>query len=498
MTDNAAVPSVTTEPTPAPTVPVDEAFLRICEVEQRLDLLRHTVDGWTAWPLIRFEVSQRLTAVSFPHRRAMSRGQRVFLALADLPRLIRIKNARLLVKTYSSGLIERRGDRYEDIWFDDVILAAGSTFKVEMVNNPNFAARSRRGLVRRDLASAALEIAASLLSRRRASPAIQSVAGELGRVLREELGLASVDEAWIGARLRYFSAMKIVYAALLRRVRPKCVLVADSGEHALVAAAKETGSVALELQHGINDRSHAGYFWTGYAIPYRPIMPVPHRLLLYGEHWRRELDSDSFWGESLRVVGNPRIDRYRNVPGIRSKNECTALFTTQGLDVERVTGFFRGFLQTLRRRVRLRLLIKLHPIHDTDKSIYLDALSSFHDQVEVLAGDEGASTFDLLARANLHISIASASHYDAIGLGVPTVILPFLTHEIVLPLYRAGHAHFVRTPEELCDLVLRWYELRVPEGAGEYYYKSGALPNILRELELPASGESSCVVQSQP
>jgi hypothetical protein len=496
MTENAAVSPVTTGPIPAPTVP--EAFLRICEVEQRLDLLRHTVDGWSAWPLIRFEIAKLLTATPFPHSRGMSRGQRALLALADLPRLIRIKNARLLVKTYSSGLLEKSGDRYEDIWFDNVIVAAGSTFKIEMVNNPKFAVRSRRALLRRNLSSSALEIGASILARRRASPEIRSVAGELGSASREELGLESVDEAWIAARLRYFSAMKRVYAALLRRVRPKFVLVADPGEHSLVAAAKENGSVVLELQHGINDRSHASYSWTAYAVPYRQIMPVPDRLLLYGEYWRRELDRYSFWGDSLRVVGSPRMDGYRDVKVIRPADKCTALFTTQGLDVRRVTEFLRAFLQNLRGRLSLELVIKLHPIFDTDKSIYLDALSSFRDQVEVLAGDEGASTFELLGRANLHMSIASASHYDAIGLGVPTVILPFLTHEIVLPLHRAGHAHFVRTPQELCDLVLGWRELRVPENVSEYYFKSGALSNIVRELEPPASGESSRVPRSQP
>jgi hypothetical protein len=471
-------------------VAVDEAFRRICEVEQSWDLLRHTVDGWAAWPLMRFEVSQLLTAVSFPHRRGMSRVQRAGLAFADFPRLLRVRRARHLVKTFNSGLIEKSGDRYEDIWFDEVILASGSTFKLETINSPRFARLSRRALVRRDLSTCALEISAAMLLRRRVSPEMRVVAHELGRALREGLGVQSVDDPWVSARLRYFSAMRRVYGALLRRVRPAFVLVADSGEHALVAAAKEHGSVVLELQHGINDRSHAGYSWTAYALPYRRLMPVPDRLLLHGEHWRRELDQDSFWGDSARVVGSPRIDRYRRVAVTRSDDVCTVLFTTQGLDVKQVTEWLRAFLEDLRKRVPLRLVIKLHPIFDVDKSVYLDALSSFRDQVEVLAGDEGASTFELLRRSNLHMSIASASHYDAIGLGVPTVILPLLTHEIVLPMYRAGHAKLARTPEDLGDLVLAWRDLRVPENVSEYYFKSGARLNILRELDLPGTDEA--------
>ena len=82
------------------------------------------------------------------------------------------------------------------------------------------------------------------------------------------------------------------------------------------------------------------------------------------------------------------------------------------------------------------------------------------------------------------MSIASASHYDAIGLGVPTVVLPLQTHELVLPLCRAGHAHFAQTPEALADLVLAWRTLRLPENVSEYYFKQGARANIRRELDL--------------
>jgi hypothetical protein len=187
----------------------------------------------------------------------------------------------------------------------------------------------------------------------------------------------------------------------------------------------------------------------------------------------------------LRVVGSPRLDRYRAEPDLRSPDCCTVLVTTQGLDVERLTAFLAAALQHLSQRVPLRLVIKLHPIHEADKRPYLDALSSFCDQLEVLAGSEGPSTFDWLRRAHLHVSIASASHYDAIGLGVPTVVLPLQTHELVLPLCRAGHAHLADTPEALADLVLAWRTLRLPESVSEYYFEAGARANIRRELDLP-------------
>jgi hypothetical protein len=174
------------------------------------------------------------------------------------------------------------------------------------------------------------------------------------------------------------------------------------------------------------------------------------------------------------------------MPVTRPDDVCSVLFTTQGLDVAGVTAFLAEFLARATPRVPVRLTVKLHPLYDTDPAVYLNALSAFRDRVDVVAGNEGASTFELLRRSHLHLSISSACHYDAIGLGVPTVILPFQSHEIALPLQAAGHAHLARTPQDLAELVAARPSLSVSAEVSEYYFKAGALANILTELDLPA------------
>jgi hypothetical protein len=403
--------------------------------------------------------------------------------MSDLYPLTHIKPTRHLVKTYTSGLIEQSGGSYADVWFDEVMTAAGSTFKIECANNPNFADRSRQAKVRRTMSSSSLDLASAILSRRPATPDVLAAVQTVNQALREGLGI-SIDERAATCRLWRFSAAKRVYVALLRRVRPAFVLVVDHpSEFGLVAAAKERGSVVLELQHGIVDRSHPSYAWTAYARPHRATMPLPDRLLLYGEHWQQELDQ-GFWNNDARPVGSPRIDRWRRAEITRSDDVCTVLFTTQGLDIPGVTAFLQSFLRSLNDRTRVRLIIKLHPIYDLDPKPYRNALSMFPDRVEILAGHQGASTFDWLRRAHLHISVASGSHYEAIGLGVPTVILPFDPYEVVMPLHRAGHALFAPTPEDLAKLVNSWRDLRVPENVSDYYFTLDARANILRELEL--------------
>jgi hypothetical protein len=69
-----------------------------------------------------------------------------------------------------------------------------------------------------------------------------------------------------------------------------------------------------------------------------------------------------------------------------------------------------------------------------------------------------------------------------LGLGVPTIILPFATYETVLSLHEMGHAFLASTPTELLDILFKWKGRGVPNEVGELYFKKGALENMKREV----------------
>src|SRR5229473_1725607 len=53
MTERAEYSAATIQANSPLPQSVEAAYLRLCEVEQQMDLLRHTVDGWSAWPVLR-------------------------------------------------------------------------------------------------------------------------------------------------------------------------------------------------------------------------------------------------------------------------------------------------------------------------------------------------------------------------------------------------------------------------------------------------------------
>ena len=401
-------------------------------------------------------------------------------ALADGAGFFRLRPADLLVKTFSSGLMDKTADgRLRDVWFDDLIIAHGDALKIEGINNRALLPERKKALIPSVCTTTLLDLASQQLGRRIKWPReISTIATELSAAISAEFDVAMPVEM-MRTVMANFLWQKRLYSAILARVRPKTIMVADFGEYGLVAAAKERGIRVFEVQHGIADRYHAAYAWTEDSAVNRPRMPVPDRLLLFGEYWKEEL-SASFWGKSLEVVGSARCDRYREIPRTSGTGRYRILVTADGIESIETIRMLKEFLDAA-RGVDVGVIVKLHPIFGESDAAIETAFSG-EARVSTLRATEGESTFRLLRTVDLHASIASASHYDALGLGTPTVILGAGRYKTVENLHERGHASLVFNGAEMVPVLKRARVARVPELVSEFYFRSGAVPNVLALL----------------
>lgn len=459
------------------------------QIEARHDLLQYEVDGWCVWPILRFPVAMALLDLPFNKSRELfSLRELLFIAARDLPGLVFPRKSRYSVITFSSALMEVEGERYKDVFFDDLLRELGDFYKIENVNNKSFLQRSRAALIPRNVTTTAIDLVSSLLLPRFRKPAaIASVAEKLSASLRQEPGLEAFTSQDIAARLEGFYWRKKLYAWLLGRTRARYLFTADGySDHAIIAAAKERGLKVCEFQHGGFIKGGPEYGWPAlYAARYKSKMPIPDRMFLYGDYWKEQLN-DEFWEGRLYAVGNLRIDQYRKLKAklqsSRRDNVFRMVLTAQGVDTPKLVAFMSEFLKLIGERLAVELYIKLHPVYETDKEIYESAFPE-DKRVHVISGSEAPSTFELLSSADLHLSISSACHYDALGLGVPTVIIPLANCDWVLSLSRAGHAFLAETPQALLEIVS---ELGrgggVPDELGAYYFRPNALENMKSAL----------------
>lgn len=458
-----------------------DEFLRAFEAEA--DLLRHEVDGWCVWPLLRTAANAMLQAAPVERMPRLDRWERLSLSFMGLPRLIFLPRRRWLITSFSSARMEEIDGRFVDIFFDELLVGAKDWFKIEMVNSPAFRGHARACLVKSDMYLDPITLAVSVLERCRRQPEIEQTAAELSAALCREPRFASFTPQYVSRVLMGFHWGRKVWSWVLRRIGPEQVMRADNADHAVTAAAKGLGIGVIEFQHGVADRFHPAYSWSTYALKYKSKMPIPDRVFTFGAYWQRQLMVGQFWGDALRPVGSLRMDYYRKLrEQVQQRDGVpTILVTTQGVERERLIAFFSEFLRYCHGKLALRVCFKLHPVYDTDKTPYAEAFSRF-DNVVVRLGSEQPSTFELLTTARWHASVSSMCHYDALGLGVPTIILPFSTHEAVAHLHEEGFAWMAHSPRELTELLLdpRSHECR--QACSTYFYARDARNNIKREL----------------
>jgi hypothetical protein len=467
------------------------------QVEAKFDLFAPSVDGWSAWQLLRFPVATELARAvptSPGGGPSWGRSELIRRGVADWARYVRLPRARVLAKTFASGLAELQEDgRYRDVFFDDALEVVGSHVKIEVQNAPRGRAEGLHAAhLPPSAATVGIDVGARVLARLRPSREVSEVAGFLSDVISTEFGVAGFDPDAIERRLLSFRWARRLYGRVLDRVRPGFVLVADTGEFELFAAAKERGIRCVELQHGIFTRNHP-HALGATAAAHRERLIVPDALLLFGPYWEDELRAGGFYRDELRVTGSPRIDRFRAWRDVRRREDrvCRVLVTSQGVATEELARFLAQTMSVARTGgLDCRLDLKLHPIYDSSSKGTYEAALGGVSGVRILASEERPSTLELLSAADAHVSISSACHYESLGIGVPTIVLPLPGHEQVLPLVDAGHAALAATPAELVRLLGESRDLRVPEEVSGRYYRPGALERIAGELGHPSNAGS--------
>jgi hypothetical protein len=464
-----------------------ESNQKVQEIETSYDLLRWKIGKWSAWPILRFFVAAALANITIDTADIkLSIYEHFQQSLHDLYSLKIGKHPQALLYVASSNRVEQENSCYKDAIFDDILRYLYGYFKVETINNKYYRERSQTALYPSNMTTSSILLLANILSRYIRPPGLDSITQKIFSSLQKSLPELNFRPSYIRHILTKYYWTKRIYGSLIAFIKPQILFLQVAyTNHALVAAAREVNIPVIEFQHGVIDRHHPGYSWTGYASCYKNQMIIPNRLFVYGDYWQKELSDNGFWDNELRPVGSLRIDQYRNRPVLiddeknLSHNKTKKIIvTTQALDVERLISFIVEFLEIITTPVEL--FIKLHP-REYNRQPYEEAFSNYSN-VHIVSGHEPPSTFELISMADYHASIHSTCHYEALGLGKPTIILPLKDHERVLRLCELapGYAVVAQSPTEMGRIVSQ--ERSVPRDISSYLFRDHAVMNMLNEL----------------
>ena len=412
----------------------------IYEILEQADAVPGVLDirigRWLAWPAVKNFIYARLCNALADEPIASPQARRVFTGASLLSRLpltwrrLRSELAKLPASSarprvaWLSGAYARRGSdgTERDAIFGD--LPAQLTPHVEQLwFQPPVITEGASGIHAETVYEIATALGNELTSLQRFRPAVLNAA----RVLAEKLTAVTPTVAgltWHRAcldALSMFEARRMAWNVVFADTKPAVVLLTNapylSGE---VAAAKASGAVVAEFQHGLFGPRCPEYGWPGSLASQRDAMAVADRLYVFGDLFRGGALKNAFWrADDVRVIGSADIERLRHQPEPAAvlSDHPRIVFLTQPMTRSDAIAFWDDFLNGIAsgQYPKASLTIKVHPSERHVTAEYA-VLASRHPGLCTVAGaDEDASR--LMIEHDLVVSYTSYALIEAVGLG---------------------------------------------------------------------------------
>ncbi|HNT22874.1 MAG TPA: hypothetical protein PKM21_00795 [Anaerolineales bacterium] len=459
-----------------------DAHQLVYDLEEKNNLLQFKVDGWCIWPLLRWDFIATLTGQKIiPEKVKWPASYLAQIIFDDLRGLTRIPKAKTLIVTKDLNLRELDGETFRDIFFDELLDQMDNYLKVETLHAPTFFPSRRKAHIKSKFSLTLFRKIPALLAAWLNLGDIADTAKSMSHILAPYVDEERFKFTRLKCEFTQFYLSKHLFGWLLDRIHPKVIMLVNThGYASLAAAAKERNIQLIELQHGIVFKYHPCYSWTSFARHHKRAMPIPDIFLLYGEFWKDVLTENRFWDEELYIVGSPRIDRFRS-EAFPKGNLLKLVVTTQPLVYPSVyCDFFQKFIKLAEGKFDFEITFKLH-MREMNKDAYQQCFIDVPN-VKVVLNNENPSTFELIKTADLHLSITSTCHYEALALGTPTLILPFKGLDAMAPLLENGYSALCESPEKLIDLITKQQIRPVDPQISAYFFKPKAVENILNLL----------------
>ena len=415
--------------------------------EKRHELFAFTRSGFSSWRVMRNLVFQ-MHQQNAPTIGNVPRLIRLFIAAAAIAKLVFIlvlpPKADWIFKGCVSALRWRVGSQWLDPALDPLLDQGYKAFKIIEVNSSFFRDQAKNAAYPNDLEPSAFTLLGRVLGLLLPVD-IADFDVRTANLISQEL---NVDVAPSVLRFRVSTVVwqARLYGLLLRRIMPKNVIVTDTGEYGLRLACLHLGIPFYEVQHGVFDSLHPD------AIPEEASgndqeLLIPDILLAKGQFWIDQLAGYRN-GRVAVPVGSAIIDYWRKFgKGHERGPEVHIVITTQGVAVPQIIEQLRSIIAAAPKGLNWRMSLKLHPVYDKIENYRKAFLSD--GRVTILEGSSDPNIYELLATSDLHLSISSACHFDALALDVPSLMLPLPTHENLLYAVDAGGLVLVTSPVDV-------------------------------------------------
>lgn len=259
------------------------------------------------------------------------------------------------------------------------------------------------------------------------------------KTIESEFGV----EIDLKARFRYDlelqQPLRLLYRLLLKRIKPKVVLLITSyGRETLIRACKKMDIPVVEFQHGVIHPQHPGYAYPGTRTKER----FPDYLLVWGDHWKEAVEYP-IPDDRVISVGYPYLEQsVEQYEDVSPRDQI--LFISQGTIGEQLSKFALKIHEY--PDLNYETVYKLHPgEYEYWKEEYpwlVDADLNVIDNHE-------PPLYQLFAKSTVQVGVYSTALYEGLRFGLDTYLYDCSNVEILQPLVHDGAADIVSSPAGL-------------------------------------------------
>ncbi len=212
---------------------------------------------------------------------------------------------------------------------------------------------------------------------------------------------------------------------LLKAVKPAAIITSEKPGTGLMAAANKLNIVAVDMQHGIIDRFHPQYVYSGRMKEVKSQMSLPVYIGLFGELHKEILLKESFWDNNdLQVLGSSRVEhnreKYITGDDNRDKGQITVLIPTQWTFFDDT----KKLLDTLLSGIAAKYIIvlKIHPHEPESNIIFYKQLQQQYPQ-HIRISEKNDDIYNNIIAADLIIGFNSAVLLETVSLMKPCITI---------------------------------------------------------------------------
>jgi hypothetical protein len=419
--------------------------------EKNNDILKYQYENWSLWPIIRWHVIRDLQNRKDDLAKQKEKKKKmIFPIIKNLLKISRASPKDYFVYTFSRFRSENKKGLSKDIYFDDVINSARNNFiKCEEQIGKGLTPYGENTFINCDFSLLPIHFFAEKLSKIRNISMLNEKTIEMWKIIEYEFKNLTFDFQKIKHKVYVFYFTKLLFKYLFKFLKTKKIFFIGQ-PLAMIAAAKELKIVCIEFQHGYLDRFHHGYSYGSYSKKYKPQLPLPEKIMLYGDFFKDELKHTNFWiDEQLYTIGKKTLQKYRESHLIKKSNNKNKriLITTQGFDTKNLIKFYDNFFSVINKEYNVT--IKLHPQYDKYHQDWKKLVKNYEN---VNLSNE-IDSIKLINECDIHMTIWSTTHIEAIGLGKTSIVMPLKGYKNMQNLIDRKFLFFASDHNELEKIV---------------------------------------------